>query len=150
MIEDIGMKNLMTAIVFAAAVFFSAMAHELDSVPWIGDGRPGRDGCGDGADWYGEDPAPEFMAEFVLPEGVAETKIRFACAGFGYFRVNGAYMSADGLDPLWSVYDKTVYSTTTRALKACPVLNGATLRDGFDLEAHPATNRVYVRLGNGF
>lgn len=140
------MKNLMTAIVFAAAVFFSAMAHELDSVPWIGDGRPDRNG----ADWYGEDPAPEFMAEFVLPEGVTETRIRFACAGFGYFRINGAYMSVDGLDPLWSVYDKTVYSTTTHAIKACPVLNVKAICNGFGLEAHPATNRVYVRLGNGF
>ena len=110
--------------VLAAAMHLAALsalcasnAATLDDVPWIGDGRPERNG----ADWYEEDPAPEFMAEFVLPEGVTETKVHFACVGFGGFGINGAYMSADGLDALWSVYDKTIYSTKTWTLKATPV-----------------------------
>ena len=111
-----------TILAAAAAATCAAAAATLDDVPWIGDGRPERNG----ADWYEEDPAPEFMAEFVLPKGVTETKIHFACAGFGWFAANGAYMSADGLDVLWSVYDKTVYSTTTHTLKATPVLNAGT------------------------
>ena len=135
-----------TILAAAAAATCAAAAATLDDVPWIGDGRPERNG----ADWYDEDPAPEFMAEFVLPEGVAEAKVHFACAGFGWFGIHGAYMSADGLDALWSVYDKTVYSTTTHTLKATPVLNGGASMKGFELESYPATNRVYVYLGNGF
>ena len=130
----------------ALSALCASNAATLDDVPWIGDGRPERNG----ADWYDEDPAPEFMAEFVLPEGVTETKIHFACAGFGWFSIHGAYMSADGLDAFWSVYDKTIYSTTTRVLKATPVLNVGTSIEGFSLESYPATNRVCVQLGNGF
>ena len=128
----------------ALATACASNAATLDDVPWIGDGRPERNG----ADWYDEDPAPEFMAEFVLPEGVTEAKVHFACAGFGWFSIRGAYMSPD--DALWSVYDKTIYSTTTRTLKATPVLNWGTSTNGFELESYPATNRVHVWLGNGF
>ena len=128
----------------ALATACASNAATLDDVPWIGDGRPERNG----ADWYDEDPAPEFMAEFVLPEGVTEAKVHFACAGFGFFFIHCAYMSPD--DALWSVYDKTIYSTTTRTLKATPVLNLGTSTNGFELESYPATNRVHVWLGNGF
>ena len=133
--------------ILATALPTCDVAATLGDVPWVGDGRPE---C-NGEEWYDEDPAPEFMAEFVLPEGVAETKIHFACAGFGWFGVNSAaYMSAYGLDALWSVYDKTVYSVTTHTLKAAPKLNGGAAIKGFELESYPATNRVYVHLGNGF
>ncbi len=69
---------------------------DLASAPWIGDGRPERNG----ADWYEEDPAPEFCAEFVLPPGVTETRIRFACAGYGWFSACGVQMNANGLEPM--------------------------------------------------
>ncbi len=141
------MKYIMIVGVMHLAALAAACASNaatLDDVPWIGDGRPERNG----ADWYDEDPAPEFMAEFVLPEGVTEAKVHFACAGFGFFFIHCAYMSPD--DALWSVYDKTIYSTTTRTLKATPVLNLGTSTNGFELESYPATNRVCVRLGNGF
>jgi len=136
------MVGVMRLVALATAC--ASNATTLDDVPWIGDGRPERNG----ADWYDEDPAPEFMAEFVLPEGVTEAKVHFACAGFGFFFIHCAYMSPD--DALWSVYDKTIYSTTTRTLKATPVLNLGTSTNGFELESYPATNRVCVRLGNGF
>jgi len=143
--------GVMKCRVLAAAMHLAALsalcasnAATLDDVPWIGDGRPERNG----ADWYDEDPAPEFMAEFVLPEGVTETKAHFACAGFGFFSIQSARMSPD--DALWSVYDKTIYSTTTDTLKAAPVLNLGTITEGFSLQSYPATNRVYVWLGNGF
>ena len=100
----------------------------LAELPWIGDGQPERNG----ADWYEEDPAPEFEAEFVLPPGVTETKIHFVCAGFGWFAIKGAYMSPDGLDTLWTPYDKTIYSST------------------HTFKAVSARNTVRVRLGNGF
>jgi len=123
-----------------------ATAGGLDDVPWIGDGRPERNG----ADWYDEDPAPEFVAEFVLPEGVTETKVHFACAGFGCFKVNGAGMTWDGLDPFWSVYDKTIYSTTTDTLKVKPARKAGADIGEWSLELYPATNHVCVSLGNGF
>jgi len=125
---------------------FAAVSSPLDDVPWIGDGRPDRNG----ADWYEEDPAPEFSAEFVLPKGVTETKIHFACAGFGWFSVHGAYMNSDGLDTLWSVYDKTVYAMSTPVLKATETLNGGMSQRDFSLETSPKKNTVVVRLGNGF
>lgn len=132
-------------------MFIIAAVALLESLPWIGDGRPERNG----ADWYDEDPAPEFCAEFTLPPGVTETKIRFACAGYGYFYMHGGFMSPNGLEPLWSVYDKTVYSFCTRTLKATsdfdiwrPTYEQSKL--GFELNAFPRVNKVYVRLGNGF
>ena len=112
-----------------AAHALLANGGQLMALPWIGDGLPDRNG----ADWYEEDPAPEFKAEFVLPPGVTETKIHFVCAGFGSFSLDGSYMNPDGLDTLWTPYDKTVYSTTTRTIRVTD-----------------ATNTVFVRLGNGF
>ncbi len=121
----------------------------LDDVPWIGDGRPERSG----ADWYDEDPAPEFMAEFVLPEGVTETKIHFACAGEGMVAIKGggcAIATPIGRETLWSVYGKTVYSKTSIPLKACNELNHETMPAGYSLLTYPATNTVHFYLGNGF
>ena len=105
-------------------------ANPLAALPWIGDGRPDRNG----ADWYEEDPAPEFRAEFDLPPGVTEATIHFVCAGFGWFAVDGKgpCMCQDGLDTMWTPYDKTVYSTTC------------------NLKAVSSRNTVRVRLGNGF
>jgi alpha-L-rhamnosidase len=115
----------------ALAVELTLSAGNISTSPWIGDGRPEMEG----AAWYAEDPAPEFSAEFVAPEGAKEVEIRFAAAGFGYFSVNGlAQMSEDGLDTLWSVYDKTVYYFTVKV----PV------------RPRPEVNKVQVLLGNGF
>ena len=117
------------ALLALAMAPFVAPAENLAALPWIGDGLPDRNG----ADWYEEDPAPEFMAEFVLPEGVTETKIHFACAGFGWFRVgNKAQMRTDGLDTFWTPYDKTIYSKTAM------------------VKPESRTCVVVVRLGNGF
>ena len=134
-----------------AASVVLASVEDLAKAPWIGDGQPERNG----ADWYAEDPAPEFCAEFVLPPGVTETQIHFVCAGYGYFFVCGGYMSSDGLDPLWSVYDKTVYSYCTDTLKATPDFDVwhktyEQSKQGFELNAFPRVNEVHVRLGNGF
>lgn len=132
------------AVMLGSVQSYAAEKGPLDDVPWIGDGRPERNG----ADWYDEDPAPIFMAEFVLPEGVTEAKVHFACAGFGFFSIHGAHMASD--EALWSVYDKTIYSTTTPTLRATTALNVGASSQGFELEFYPATNRVYVWLGNGF
>ena len=133
------------AVAFAVSLLHADQG-PLAALPWIGDGQPDRNG----ADWYEEDPAPEFEAEFVLPPGVTETKVHFVCAGFGWFSINGAYMSPDGLETLWTPYDKTIYSMTTHTLKACPTLNLGTSEKGFELETYPAKNKVRVCLGNGF
>ena len=125
------MKNrlaVVSALVTAAHVVL-ANGGPLAALPWIGDGLPDRNG----ADWYEEDPAPEFCATFTLPEGVREAKVHFACAGFASLRVGGeTLMRADGLDTLWTPYDKTVYAKT------------------FTVKAASPTVEVVVRLGNGF
>ena len=127
------MKGLLFMIV-AVTVFCVAVAQSavngLAAEPWIGDGQPDRNG----ADWYGEDPAPEFRATFTVPEGLHEVKVHFACAGFGWFSVDGkAMMCTDGLDTLWTPYDKTVY---------CKTFTVPAVASG--------THDVVVRLGNGF
>ena len=120
---------LAAALVALAACALSAADSTLASLPWIGDGQLDRNG----ADWYDEDPAPEFRAVFTLPEGVREAKVQFACAGFASLRVgNEMLMSADGLDTLWTPYDKTVYAKT------------------FTVKVPSPTAEVVVRLGNGF
>ena len=119
---------VVSALVTAAHVVL-ANGGPLAALPWIGDGLPDRNG----ADWYEEDPAPEFRATFTLPEGVREAKVHFACAGFGSLRVGGeTLMRADGLDTLWTPYDKTVYAKTFTVKTASPTIE------------------VVMRLGNGF
>ena len=137
------MIGLLSALALPIAF---ASVEDLANVPWIGDGQPERNG----ADWYAEDPAPEFRAEFTLPEGVTNAQIHFACAGFGWYGLHAAFMSSDGLDPLWSVYDKTVYAHSSGPITATETLNVGTIGGDCWLETHPKKNRVFVRLGNGF
>ena len=66
------MKQHAFASLFVLAVTFAVSLLHADqsplaALPWIGDGQPDRNG----ADWYEEDPAPEFEAEFVLPPAAA-------------------------------------------------------------------------------
>ena len=121
----------------AVAALCPSKAATLDDVPWIGDGRPERNG----ADWYDEDPAPEFMAEFVLPKGVEKEKIHFAVAGTGWFCLNDFALRYPHRPAPWSVYGKTVYSMTES-------FEEDYLADCF--REYPATNTVRVYLGNGF
>ena len=115
----------------------------LAGLPWIGDGRPERQG----ADWYEADPAPEFVAEFVLPcgavkgRGTGGVRFEFASPGYLQVRVNGrktgSSSGSEAVFPLWSPFDRTVYSESVDV-------------DWRDLKAHPLTNRVVVTLGNGW
>ena len=121
--------NGRTVFLCVAALVLMAGGEPLAGLPWIGDGQPDRNG----ANWYEEDPAPEFRTTVALPEGVRETKVHFACAGFGWFSVDGeAMMCTDGLDTLWTPYDKTVYSKS------------------FAVKVGPGLHEIVVRLGNGF
>ena len=96
---------------------------------WIGDGEPEREE----AAWYEEDPAGEFQTSFLPPSGAKTAKIHFAVAGFAVLEVNGkALTDESGLDTLWSVYGKSVYSRT------------------FEVPVKEGENIVTVRLGNGF
>jgi len=124
------MKRVAIGLMVAGmAMAASAASCPMSAVPWVGDGLPDRNG----ANWYDEDPAPEFRATFTMPEGVREAKVHFACAGFGWFSVDGkAMMRTDGLDTLWTPYDKTVYSKT------------------FTVKAGAGPHEIVVRLGNGF
>ena len=115
---------------------------QLATVPWIGDGRPVRDG----AEWYADDPAPEFRATFVLPKGALRGRVgdcvKFHVAAPGYFRlkVNGEKalpLAQNDSFPLWSPYEKTIYAETIEV-------------DWQKLKAYPLTNEVSVTLGNGW
>ena len=123
------MPYALACAVAVSAAGFAAVADNLAAQPWIGDGQSDRNG----ADWYDEDPAPEFRAVFTLPEGTRTAKVHFACVGFGWFSFDGeAMMRTDGLDTLWTPYDKTVYSKT------------------FTVKAGAGAHEIVVRLGNGF
>ena len=92
-----------------AASVVLASVNDLAKAPWIGDGQPERNG----ADWYAEDPAPEFRAEFVLPKGVDPekgVKIHVATPGCFLLLVNGGNGLPLGTFPLWSPYAKTLYA----------------------------------------
>ena len=127
----------------AVATACCAQAAAWTQTPWIGDGKPDRSG----ADWYEVDPAPEFVAEFVLPKGALKgrgtggVKFDFASPGYLQVRVNGHKIrqspASEAIFPLWSPFDKTIYSETVDV-------------DRRDLRAYPQTNRVSVTLGNGF
>ena len=127
------MKNhaisCLLSLVFGVQLLWAG-AEPLAPLPWIGDGLPDRNG----ADWYDEDPAPEFRATFTLTEGKHDVKLHFACAGFGWFSVDGeAMMCTDGLDTLWTPYNKTVYSKSFTVVKT-----------------GSGSHEIVVRLGNGF
>lgn len=106
----------------------------LERLPWIGDGRPVFT---EEADFYGEDPAPEFRATCVLPPGEGEVVLYVACAGTFQARFNGQPPKNAAAMPMWSPFDRTVYAERL-------VFSASARR------AHPQTNVVSVTLGNGF
>ena len=132
------MRRLLLSAALLAATASPAGVEDLAKLPWIGDGRPDR---GSGAEWYADDPAPEFAADFVLDAGVDPASVQFHFATPGYLKasVNGrAIRSQDATDaifPLWSPFEKTIYAETLSVKGLKPA---------------PATNRVTVTLGNGF
>ena len=124
-----------------AASVVLASVNDLAKAPWIGDGQPERNG----ADWYAEDPAPEFRAEFVLPKGVDPekgVKIHVATPGCFLLLVNGGNGLPLGTFPLWSPYAKTLYAESFTC--------GGADRRFPALKPHPATNQVTLVLGNGW
>ena len=138
----LGRANRMKRVCLAVSLAFGAVAGEtsaglLCESAWIGDGEDDREE----ETFYDEDPASEFKASFVLPEGVGETKVTVACAGYYALSLNGSPsgVSATSLMPLWSPFDRTVYADSFVAR----VSSG-------ELLPHPATNFVTVTLGNGF
>ncbi len=106
----------------------------LEKEPWIGDGRSVFT---EEADFYGEDPAPEFRAEVVLPPD-GDVTVEVACAGYFRLRLNARAPRAEpAMMPLWSPFDQTIY----------------TERLTFDASArnpHPEKNVLSITLGNGF
>lgn len=126
------MPRALLCFSFVAACFCTA-AHGGDL--WLGDGRPLPSGD---AALYANEPAPEFRAEFVLPPGHSgDVNVRIACAGCYRLTVQGACISETSLMPLWSPFDKTVYSDSLCIPKEV-------------LAPHPGTNDIRVLLGNGF
>ena len=135
------MKNLVRSALSLAAALAGAVAFgrgpNLSRYPWIGDGLPEQNG----ADWYEDDPASVFTADFVLPQFVAPREcgqLQVASPSCYLLTVNGE--SANGTPlanyPLWSPFDKTIYSETYEI--------------GRLLRPYPETNRVQLVLGNGW
>ncbi len=119
----------------ALATGWAFQISSLETLPWMGDGRADFT---QSADFYGEDPAPEFRAEVVLPPGVNESALTLACAGYCRVRVNGcAPQNEPAQIPLWSPYNQTIYAERLTF-------------DATVWRAFPATNVVTVLLGNGF
>ncbi len=107
----------------------------LEKLPWIGDGRAVFT---NEADFYGEDPAPEFRAECVLPPGDGDVVVYVACAGYCRVRFNGHHpKNAPVMMPHWSPLDHTIYAERL-------VFSASARR------AHPAKNVISITLGNGF
>lgn len=105
----------------------------FEGAPWIGDGRP----LPTGAAWFGDFPAPQFRTVFsVAPEADAAV-LCFACAGYFMLEVNGWCLTPTSLMPLWSPFDKTIYSERFRIGRE--ILR----KDG-------GPNEILVTLGNGF
>ena len=130
---------LACAVAVSTAGFAAVAADDLNGGPWVGDGQPERNG----ADWYDEVPAPEFRAAFTLPDGTREAKVHFACAGFGWFSFDGeAMMRTDGLDTLWTPYDKTVYSKAFTVKAGHQGLEVSTAGSSFRFRSTPSSMAV--------
>ncbi len=98
---------------------------------WINDGRsnPKND-----AEFYQEDPAPQFRKEFAVTRKVA--RARLSICGLGYYEahMNGARVGDRCLDPGWTRYSAhALYST-------------------YDIttQLHLGANCLGVTLGNGW
>ena len=120
------------AVALPGAVAFASV-EDLAKAQWIGDGRPERNG----ADWYEEDPAPIFTAKFVLPKGVTNATVHVATPDCCYLTVNDEtpFAMPVGVIPQWSPVNKTIYAETFAFPRVKP---------------HPATNEVFLLLGNGW
>ena len=120
------------AVALSCAIAFASF-EDLANAPWIGDGRPVREG----ADWYTDDPAPLFTAKFVLPKGRTNAVVRLATPACCFLTVNGEMPFAEpiGVLPQWSPVDKTIYAETFTFPRVKPF---------------PATNEVAILLGNGW
>ena len=127
------MKKAVLVVLMALASVAFASVEDLAKAPWIGDGRPERNG----ADWYKDDPAPVFTAKFVLPKGVTNAAVRVASPDCYYLTVNGVtpFAMPVGVIPRWSPVDKTIYAETFTFPRVKPF---------------PATNEVVLGLGNGW
>jgi alpha-L-rhamnosidase len=98
---------------------------------WINDGRtnPTQD-----ADFYREDPAPQFRKEFTLSRKIA--RARLFISGLGYYEahLNGERVGDRCLDPGWTRYSaRALYSTydVTRQLQTGANCLGVTLGNGW-------------------
>ena len=127
--------GMLVGILVAGICFADAGLARLQKMPWIGDGRVAPTNA---ADFYAPDPAPKFKAEFVLPKGQTTARIRIACAGYYFAKLNGGRAKTwTGLMPLWSPFDQTIYADE---LEFAP--------DAF--RPWPQVNTLILRLGNGF
>ncbi len=136
-LEMMGRSVRMIAASCVMSVVGAANSASLADASWLGDGRSEPTNA---AAFYDEDPAPRFETSFVLPGGVSDVSIEIACAGFYRLELNGRDVgpgAGAGIAPLWSPFDKTIYSDRVRP----PA-------DAF--RPAPASNVLSVTLGNGF
>ena len=127
------MKKTLLIVLMPLASGAFASVEDLAKAPWIGDGRPVREGAG----WYQDDPAPIFTAKFVLPKGATNATVRLATPACCYLTVNDEtpFATPVGVIPQWSPVNKTIYAETFTFPRVKPF---------------PATNEVALLLGNGW
>jgi hypothetical protein len=100
---------------------------------WIGDGRQELKD----AAFYADEGAPVFKAEFTAESDVS---IDIAVAGYYWIEVNGTRLrdvSKTSLMPLWSPYDKTLYSEHHKVPSSL-------------IKPFPEKNEITIALGNGW
>jgi len=131
-------RNWLGILVMAATMASFGGVEALKDMPWIGDGRPELK---NDADFYKEECAPRFRAEFVLPQDAlknGEPKVHVACAGYYSLWVNGQLVPGQlGLDQLWTPFDHTIYANLFTFPKGT-------------FKPYPAKNEIQLLLGNGF
>jgi alpha-L-rhamnosidase len=98
---------------------------------WLNDGKPNPVKP---ADFYREDPAPQFRKDFTLSRKIA--RARLSISGLGYYEahMNGERIGDRCLDPGWTRYSaRALYSTydVTARLRSGANCLGVTLGNGW-------------------
>ncbi len=109
----------------------AAASLEGSGAAWIGDGRPlpATD-----ADFYADDPAPQFRRAFAVDGRVRSARLHIAGVGLYEAHVNGRPVAPDTLLPLWTPFGKRVLFDTH---DVTPLVRAG-------------TNVLAVTLGNGW
>lgn len=99
----------LVALLAMQPVFADTGACDWDGTEWIGDGKalPTSD-----ADFYGDDPAPQFRKIFPVARSVKSARLHIVGLGLCEAHLNGRALADNALAPLWTPYAKRVLFDT--------------------------------------